>query len=244
MYDAKVASPAETCSSRLGRGQALRTSAAGIGAAMVLLGAGPMPAAALATLGSATSAVDPLAPLLATIALLAWALVLWLAFVGAGTLASRLPGHVGRGAAALTRRAAPAGVRRLVGLALGVTVGVGVVGAAPASAGTHLPPGPPAATASFDWPTPPVPDLDWNPAIPRPGASELAAPTPASSTPAVPTPAAPGTGTGGVVVQPGDTLWSIAAAHLPAAASPRPDRGGLAESGGPPTGPQSARTPT
>jgi hypothetical protein len=180
----------------MSRGGAVAGTAAGV----ALLAAAPTPAAALATLATPTAG-DPLGPLLALIALVAWALLAWLVAVAAAVSATRLPGAAGLIGDALARRVAPAAVRRLVEVALGVSVAAGVLGASPAFAGTHVPPAPPAVAASLDWPTPPspitAPALDWNP---------RSAPAPA---PAV----AP------VVVQPGDSLWAVAADHLPAGAT-------------------------
>jgi nucleoid-associated protein YgaU len=183
----------------MARGTAVATAATGL----ALLAAAPSPATALGTLADPAAAADPLAPLLAAMALCAWVLLAWLLVVAAATAASRLPGHAGSAASRITRRIAPAGVRRLVEVSLGLTVAVGVLGASPASAGTHLPPAPPAAAASLDWPTPKTPAvrpaLDWNPA---PSATSR-----------------PAAAVARVVVQPGDSLWAVAADHLPAGAS-------------------------
>src|SRR5206468_9228317 len=104
------------------------------------------------------------------------------------------PGVGGRLAAQVARSVAPTAVRRFLEVSLGLSVAVGVLGASPASAGTHLPPAPAAATSALDWPTPAsptaAPSLDWNPPPAQP-----------------PVAAAPGP----VVVQPGDSLWAVAA---------------------------------
>jgi hypothetical protein len=176
---------------------------AGATAGVALLASAPSPAAALATLATPTGTADPLAPLLALLALVAWALLAWLVAVTAAVSATRLPGAAGLAGRALARRVAPAAVRRVLELALGLTVAAGVLGASPASAGTHVPPAPPAAAAALDWPTPPpstaAPALDWNPP-----SAPVATPAAASHP---------------VVVQPGDSLWAIAADHLPAGAT-------------------------
>lgn len=183
----------------MGRPAALATAATGA----ALLVFAPAPTSAVHTLAGAGAAADPFAPLLAAIALAAWSLLTWLLVVAAATAAAHLPGIAGRVGDAFARRVAPASVRRVVEVCLGLTVAVGALGAAPATAGTHPPPAPPAATAPLDWPAPPAatarPVLDWNPtdAPPRP-ADPVAAP---------------------VVVQAGDSLWAIAADHLPAAAT-------------------------
>jgi hypothetical protein len=173
-----------------------------VAAVVALLVASPSPATAAGTLAAATAATDPLAPLLAVVSLIAWALAGWLLLVAVSASLARVPGAAGRASDRLASRLAPAGLRRLVELSLGRTVAIGAVAVEPVSAGTHLPPAPPVAAASLDWPTPPTPAaaaLDWNP----PGVT---------ATPPAP-PARP------VVVQPGDSLWAIAADHLPTGTS-------------------------
>lgn len=183
---------------RAARGAATAT------ATLLLLALAPLPGAALTTLRSAGDASDAGAPLLALIALTAWLLLGWVAVVAALAGATRLPGVVGLAADVLAQRVAPAAMRRVVETALGLTVAVGALGASPAladAATAAVPPAPPAA-ASLDWPTPPS-SLDWNPATPP-------APAPAPPRAAAPAP---------VVVQPGDSLWAVAADHLPAGAT-------------------------
>lgn len=159
-------------------------------AVIALLAAAP-PSRALPALLSPSAAADPTAPLVALIALVAWALLVWLSLVSVVTLAGRLPGVAGQAAAALARRMAPAAVRRLVALALGATLATGVAGSTTAYA---APPAPGPVAASLDWPTAaPTPELDW-------AAAPVAAPQVSDET---------------VVVGPGDSLWAIAAAHLP-----------------------------
>lgn len=179
-------------------------SALTAGAAGVLFLAAPRPVAALRTLHSAATATDPSAPLLALVALLAWALLGWLLVIAAATLAAKLPGLAGKVGAAVATRVAPVSLRRVVEVALGLTVAAGVLGASPASASPDLPPAPPAASASFDWPSAPA-GPEWNPPI---------APAPVAARPAAPAPV-----DAAVVIRPGDSLWSVAADHLPAAAS-------------------------
>lgn len=161
------------------------TPIAATGAAAALSVTAPTPAAAVRTLGSAASHPDPLGPLLALVALAAWALAGWLLLVAAVAFTTRLPGGAGRVAGRVARRLAPAAVRRAVEVWLGLTVAVGVLGAAPAAAGPPRPPAPPAGTVVLDWP--------------------IAAVAPAAAAPTV-------------VVRPGDSLWAIAAAHLPPSA--------------------------
>jgi hypothetical protein len=177
----------------------LRPATVGTAVAGVLLvAAAPTPSAALATVRTSSSASDVLLPLIALVALLAWSLLAWLLVLTAFLLARRLPGIAGRGATAAAHRIAPATIRRLVEIALGVSVAAGVLAASPASAsGPAIPPAPPAATASLDWPA----------ASTSTSASAAPAPDLAPDRP--------------VVVQPGDSLWRIAAAHLPADATDR-----------------------
>src|SRR3954469_21863637 len=119
------------------RGTAVVTAAA----AAALLAAAPAPARALATLASPAASADPLLPLLSLIALVAWALLGWLLAVALAVAASRVPGAGRRVAGRVARFVAPAAVRRLLEVSLGLSVAVGVLGASPASAGTH--PAPP-----------------------------------------------------------------------------------------------------
>lgn len=174
-----------------------------VAAGLALLVTAPAPASAWRELGEADSALDPAGPLVAAAALLAWALAGWLAVTVLVTAAGRLPGVAGRLAGVLARRVAPAAVRRAVGVALGLTVAVGVVGAAPASAAS----GPPAATTnvaatSATETTAARPDLDW----------------PRSATSAEP-----------VLVRPGDSLWRLATQQLQAAGTPAPSAAQVAQ---------------
>jgi nucleoid-associated protein YgaU len=164
----------------------------GLATALLLLTA-PTPAASLRTLRGAGTAADPAAPLLALLALLAWLLVGWLLLTVAVTAGSHLPGLPGRALAAVSRRLAPATARRAVEVALGLTVSVGVLGAAPAAAAGAEGRAAPAQAAAAQ----PAPDLDW-------AAQVAAAPT-------------------HVVVQPGDSLWALAERDLAARAEPTSD---------------------
>lgn len=202
----------------MSRAAALVTAATGL----ALVAAAPSPAQAghtLAqtghTLAAGSADPDPFAPLLAALALAAWSLLSWVLLAAAAVSATRLPGLAGRVGGLIADGIAPAGVRRVIEVCFGLTVAVATIGAAPASAGPPLPPAPRPAAASLDWPTPPTPStatpatpsagarpsLDWNPAAP---------PRPAQTTAAV---------VGAVVVRTGDSLWAIAADHLPADAA-------------------------
>ena len=200
-------------------------------AAVLLLLAAPTPAACLRTLSAAGSATDQAAPLVALLALLAWALAAWLAVTVLLTAGGHLPGQAGRALQPLSRWVAPATVRRAVELALGLTVVLGTLAspAAAAAPGSEAPRYGGAPVASLDWAasapgtasppeaaiapgtaSPPgtasdaAPDLDWS------TAGDPSAPAPPAATPPAPT----GAGTAHVVVQPGDTLWGLAEQEL------------------------------
>ena len=163
------------------------TATASAGALVALLLTAPSPRAALRSLAGAGSAIDaatdPTAPLVAVVAMLAWAVASWLALTVVVVLLSRVPGLLGRTARALGGRIAPATVRRAVEAALGISVAVGVAAptaalATPATLPTATLPTA-AAPAEAAW------DLDWpsRTAAPLPGPPSRAAPAPAVSTP-------------------------------------------------------------
>lgn len=184
-----------------------------LAAPAALFVAAPSPTAALASLGH-PAADDPFDALVAAAALLAWLLAGWLLVTTAAVAAERAPGFAGRVGARVARRVAPLALRRLLGAGVGLTVATGALAGTPAWAGQGLPPAPP-PSVSLDWPgaaRPPAPppsvSLDWPSAAPPP------------ATPVTPAAPAPAGATQGrlaeqVVVQPGDSLWAIAAAHLP-----------------------------
>jgi LysM repeat protein len=158
-------------------------------AALLLLLAAPTPSSSLRTLRNVGAATDAAAPLVALLALLAWALAAWLLLTVAVTAGGHLPGWAGTALRALGRRVAPATARRAVEIGLGLTVAVGVLGASPAAAAPGPPAAPgPAATASASRALPAAasaPDLDW--AAPAPGTApglDWGAPTPAPEQPA------------------------------------------------------------
>ena len=185
-----------------------RTEAvAAVTTAAVLLALAPRPAQAARTAaqsltGSPVGWSDPTAPVVAVIALVAWALAAWLAAAVLLVLASRLPGLAGRLALGLAARTVPLAVRRCVEVALGASLALTPVVALPAAAdsrpGTAAPAGTAApgrtagTTDSLDWPTLPV-----------------------TPSPAPTLPAAPGAARR-VVVAPGDTLWALAEQSLQA----------------------------
>ena len=106
----------------------VRTAGWTAAAAGALLVAAPSPGEALADLAHTTAGSDPTAPLVAVAALLAWGLAAWLGLLVLVTALGARPGLCGQVASVLSRRIAPAAIRRAVELALGLTVAVGTVG--------------------------------------------------------------------------------------------------------------------
>lgn len=223
-----------------------------LGCAVALALLSPRPGQALAVLQAPDS--DPSTVVGAAAAVLAWLLLGWLTLTVLLTLGSRAHGVVGVLSARLLRRAAPATLRRVVAVALGVGIVVGTGGVAQAAgSGPTGGPGPAAtvglavtaglaatgtASPSLDWPsagtpvpadpvggpadpTTPAPVDDPSgpgPEVPVPGAGTPTPAPPARPAAAPAGPAAPSPAGEVVVVAPGDTLWSVAAAHLPAGA--------------------------
>jgi nucleoid-associated protein YgaU len=187
--------------------------------------------------GTSGSVTDPLVPLVAALALAAWACSGWLLLVALATWGSRLPGVAGRLARHTSERMAPASVRTLVRVALGATVAASVVGVPSAAFADKPRP----AAKSYDWPSLPVasdpaPTFDWPSIAPTPTPAD-AHPTTVPTTRPIHVAAPhhtvgpdlatrphgpvrlPATSPDALVVQPGDSLWAIAARHLGPAAS-------------------------
>ncbi|MCW2598982.1 MAG: hypothetical protein JWM02_811 [Frankiales bacterium] len=157
------------------------------------------PLGAWATLSELSTVSDPIAPLLAVLTLAAWACSGWLLLVAATTWGGRLPGVAGRAARRTSERVAPASVRALVRVALGATVAASALGAPGAAFADQRPP-----AGSYDWPGTTV-DATRPTTV---AAQPTARPAPHTALPgreAVPS---------SLVVQPGDSLWAIAARHL------------------------------
>ena len=146
----------------------------------------------------AAAGADEVAAQLAAAGL--WLAALWTAVGLVSVAVARLPGSVGRTADHLARAVLP---RAVYGLAVGAS-GAGVL-LAPVAAAAQPPPTVPAPA----WPT--------SSAVPAPAwpiGPEAATPRPTprpESRPAARQPDAP---SGVVTVRPGDSLWTIAAAHL------------------------------
>jgi resuscitation-promoting factor RpfA len=137
-----------------------------------------------------------------------WCIAVWVAVGLAACAASALPGACGHLADRFARHVLPATVYRLMAGAAGLGVLL-----SPAAAGACPHPAPTASTPAPQWPSDtPLPAPAW-PATPvhrsaaRPAAPVAPAPAPIPRARTV-------------LVQPGDTLWSIAADHLPAGAGP------------------------
>ena len=196
--------------------RALLTLAVPLVLALVLELIAPAPSTSWASLTQLQE--DPAAPLVALVALGAWACTVWLLLVVAVTVCGRLPGAAGRIARRTARRVAPASVRALLKVAVGTTVAVSVFGGTPSALADDRP----AITSSYDWPgvalkASPAPELDWPSVPPNHAAPKPPAPAPTrAAAVAHPGPAA---GTD-VIVHAGDTLWGIAARDLGPEATP------------------------
>lgn len=167
-----------------------RTLATTALACTALLAASAGPATALQLLTTPPDG-DPTSALVGALGLTAWALAAWLLVTAAATAGGHLPGRTGRAAAGLSRRIAPATLRRAIEVALGLTVTTAVLGAGPAAA----------STPSLDWGAQveaPVPALDWGSAA-APATAVVPEPAPKPTT---------------VVVAPGDSLWTLAERDL------------------------------
>jgi hypothetical protein len=132
-----------------------------------------------------------------------WCTALWLAIALCFTAAAALPGRCGALARAVGGRLVPAVVMRAVAGVAGVSVLI-----APVTASATTRPG--GATAR-----PAVPAPSW-PADPRHGRVHIGWPTdpPVHTDPRPASPAAPADAEAAVRVQPGDSLWLIAARRL------------------------------
>lgn len=141
----------------------------------------------------------------------AWALLAWITLVLVGTALAALPGAVGRASSQVVGAITPAAVRRTARLALGVAVAAGPVALTAGPAAAYSPSGPVATQAAADPADLPLIERPTRPdQTPRP-AAPVNSPSPTTDSPVEPpTP---------VVVQPGDSLWTIAARHLGPGAS-------------------------
>lgn len=192
----------------------------------------PAPTAAWQALSPAGS-LDPTGPLLATVALVAWALTGWTVLAVLLTLGGRLPGLLGRAAGAVAARTVPGALRRTVevalgaGLVLGTVGGVGSTGGVSAWADPGVDTAPVTSSVTSSVTVPAAVGLDWPVTAPAAPAATTRATThrpatpPASSAP-VPVSTTSPDPTGCVVVAPGDTLWDLAERSLRAAGDATP----------------------
>jgi hypothetical protein len=180
-----------------GSGPALRGLAVPLGAHLAVTGALVWASGGLVARVAAPGAAS-LADLLGLAAAAgAWAAATWLAAGVALCVLARLRG--GRVLTRLSRRLAGPAARRMAAALLGAGLAGLPVWAAPAHAGRLAPAGAtaPGPTSGDERPGVPAGWTPDRPAAPRPAGPARAA------------------GVGPVVVRPGDTLWDIAAAHLP-----------------------------
>ena len=151
----------------------------------------------IATVGSDVAAGQAAGALL-------WVLALWLAVGLLTGVAQRLPGRIGRACDAVAHAVLPSALYRVVASTAGLGIVIAPALAIGAQSAVAQSARGPAVTAPA-WPTDsPVPAPAW-PTDPPPPASAAA---PAHHT-----------DDERVVVQPGDSLWRIAADHLPTTAS-------------------------
>lgn len=130
-----------------------------------------------------------------------WLALTWLVVALAASAAASLPGRCGSVAGRVAGATIPPSARRLVALAVGFAV-IATPGVTPATA-SPLPPSQVSTT---------TPDLDW-PVTSGPPVTPVNQASRKPSTPAEPRAVR---SAADVVVQPGDSLWSIARQHLPA----------------------------
>lgn len=151
--------------------------------------------------------LDPAAPVLAVLGLVAWALTAYLALGVGLVLLGHLPGLLGRVAVAVAARTVPVPVRRTVEAVLGAGLVLSSVVASPAAATPHTAPIT-TTTANLDWPV--------TATAPATAPATTPAGAPAGAVAAVSPPGATH------VVRPGDTLWDLAAQALraPSGAAP------------------------
>jgi hypothetical protein len=208
---------------RSAAGRVLTLAAVGGAAGAALMTCGPHPAELPTSLDALarTMRAAPTTVVVDLAAAAAWLCLGWLCCGALLTALGAVPSRLGRVCAAASRLITPRLLRTAVEAACGVAVAAGPVisavpgYAAPAAASTAA-----TGAADFDWPVTtaaqPGTNLDW-PAAPgapfHPATAGAATRTPETH------PAGGRERRPHVVVRPGDTLWAIAAAALPADAS-------------------------
>ncbi|NLJ55303.1 MAG: LysM peptidoglycan-binding domain-containing protein [Intrasporangiaceae bacterium] len=186
-------------------------------------------ASLVAVLGPGRTSLEEL--IMALSSATALLLLLWVCLALLAAVLSTLPSGIGRLATEVRDRLAPAAVRRWAGLLLGVTVAGGLAPGAAAASWMATPTAVEALPAEVAAPAPapswsvapsahrtsqqedlvePAPAPEWTPAPVReqPRVSLTAQRTEAAQHPTSP-----------VTVRRGDTLWDLAAAHLPPGAT-------------------------
>jgi nucleoid-associated protein YgaU len=191
------------------RSMATATLGGAIAAVLALLR--PHPAALcrrLTTPGSALQQAGPDVVLAEVSATLLWIVAAWLAVGIAAALLACVPGWVGRVSGAASRRMLPAALRRVVAGSAGLGV---LLAPLPAAFATSAGPAPKLAAATLPAPV-------WPGAPERVGRPD---PSPATEHPKAEHPKAPHADVEHPVrVQPGDSLWLIAARRLGPTADP------------------------
>lgn len=180
---------------------------AGLGVAgSVLAWLTPGPAAIADTLrhpqqAAEAAGIDTVAVSAASVA--CWVALLWLALALVVSAAAGLPGRCGQVAEQVAAATLPVAARRVLAIALGLSV-VTATGGAAAYAATPPQQRPSASSLDLDWPVARARSTDTPPhAANRPSASAVGRPAQRSQ----------------VVVGTDDTLWSIARGHLPSGAT-------------------------
>jgi len=184
-----------------------------------------------------TQGVDTVA--ITLVATLAWLVLGWLLIALVLVAAAAAPGRTGDLAATLSRVLVPLATRRVLAAALGATLLTGITsGTATAAPGPGAPPPTAIGALDLDWPSRSAAsptESSAAPSVPTPAPRADSTPSPTASAapvtpggdagPSGPAEVVPPAGSPGgaddteVVVQRGDTLWSIAARHLGSSAT-------------------------
>jgi resuscitation-promoting factor RpfA len=175
-----------------------------------------------ATWQAATAPGADVSALLAGLAAAAgWVVAARLVVTALAVALAALPGSCGRAGRRLAAAWSPALVRGLVRAALGAAVATGPLLAGPAASPAFADAGPPSTplTLTMLQVLPALPTLDRVVAMPasaHPTRQPARPPKPVTTGAATSPGSSPNQGGGHVVVvQPGDSLWTIAASHLP-----------------------------
>jgi hypothetical protein len=151
----------------------------------------------------------------------AWVCLVWIAIAVAVSVIAQAPGRLGRAAGVVADHVAPVVIRRAVHAVFGLSLAAAPVLAPAAAASTAQPVAVTAGTPAMSLTSLPSLDRPGTFDIDPPVVAEPAAPDPApdpepdSTSEPMPDPSPGAT----YVVKRGDTLWAIAARHLPSPAS-------------------------